>query len=43
MIRRQSVQEIFESRVHRINERIAVESYLRAVRFYAQFLQNAAG
>ena len=30
-------------RVHRINERIAVESYLRAVRFYAQFLQNAAG
>jgi len=30
-------------RVHGTNERIAVEAYLRAVRFYVQFIQNTAG
>ena len=30
-------------RVHGIDERIGIEAYLRAVRFYVQFIQNTAG
>lgn len=31
------------ARIHGTNERIAVESYGEAVRFYAQLLRNGAG